>query len=749
MRKLMWFSIGFGAAIAIGAYLLMGNILAVLGAICAGTVVGLTFTVKKWRWMRVPVAIMLGFSVGFVWFWIYDGGYLSPARDLDGVTTYASVEIIDYSFEIDYGIAADGNAMWNGNTYRIRLYLHEKTILNPGDQVRGTFDFRITDKGGHKEPTFHRGNGIQLLAYQAAEFEVDSREAPWWHYPVATLRQSVLTQISRLFPDDTEAFARALLLGDDSDIGYELNTVFKVTGIRHIIAVSGLHVSILFGFIYLLTARKRLLTVLVGAPMVLLFAAVAGFTPSVVRASIMHILMVVAVLLDREYDAPTALAFAGVVILGFDPLTVTSVGFQLSFGCVAGILLFSPSIRAWILDDRRLGRFKKKRYIGKLVRSFAASMSASLGAVSLTTPLCAYYFGCVSLVSPLTNLLTLWMVTIVFYGIMAACAVGAVSAAAGQVVAWVISWGIRYIIGICDLLAIFPLAAVYTASVYIVIWLVFLYILIALLVILPRKNPTLITSLALLGLCAALMAGWIPPMTDDCRMTVLDVGQGQSIILQSGGQTFLVDCGGSYPDDAADMAAETLLSMGINHIDGLILTHYDTDHAGGTEQFLTRIKAETLYLPVWDGEELLGERLSSQNHTYLIEKDTVLEYEHSQLTIFTSESTNSGNESSLCVLFQAGNCDILITGDRSAAGERRLLEKADLPELEVLVAGHHGSKNSTCEELLLATNPQVVVISVGANNGYGHPAPELLDRLEAQGCIIFRTDLDGTITIRR
>ena len=150
----------------------------------------------------------------------------------------------------------------------------------------------------------------------------------------------MLSKISELFPDDTEAFARALLLGDDNDIGYELNTAFKITGIRHIIAVSGLHVSILFGLLYLLTARKRLLTALIGIPLVLLFAALAGFTPSVVRASMMHIFMVLANLFDREYDAPTAMGFASTAILALDPLAATSVSFQLSFGCVAGILLF-------------------------------------------------------------------------------------------------------------------------------------------------------------------------------------------------------------------------------------------------------------------------------------------------------------------------------------------------------------------------------------------------------------------------
>ena len=749
MRKLMWFSIGFGAAIIVAAYLLIGSITGIFGAIFAVAAIGCGAAARKVRWMRIPGVIALGISVGLLWFWVYDGLYLSPARNLDGVTTKGVIEIIDYSFSGDNGTIADGNALWDGRQYRIRLYLHEDTVLEPGDLVTGTFDFRITDKGGNREPTFHRGNGIKLLAYHSGAVTVQKADAPWWEYPVSHLRHEMLSLISRIFPDDTESFARALLLGDDNDIGYEMNTAFKVTGVRHIIAVSGLHVTILFGLIYLLTARKRLLTTLFGIPLVLLFAALAGFTPSVVRASIMHIFMVVADLFDREYDAPTAMGFAAVAILTTEPLAATSVSFQLSFGCVAGILLFYEPIRSYLLHKNRLGRYRKKPYIGALVRGFASSVSVSIGAVSLTTPLCAMYFGTVSLVSPLTNLLVLWMVTFVFYGIMAACAVGSVFLGAGQVMGWVVSWGIRYIEGVCKGLARIPLAAVYTNAVPIVLWLVFVYVLVGLLLLFRKKRPLITLSLAILGLCVALIFSWIPPMQDQCRMTVLDVGQGQSIILQSKGRTFLVDCGGSYDDEAADMAAEQLLSMGINRIDGMILTHYDADHAGGVTQFLTRIRVDSLYFPQWEENDPKGQRLGTLDGVCLVDRDMVLQYDTAKITLITSKRVNSRNESSLCVLFQTKNCDILLTGDRSAAGELELLERMDLPRLEVLVAGHHGSKYSTSQALLDATQPQVVVISVGANNGYGHPAQELLDRLAELGCTVFRTDLDGTILIRR
>lgn len=749
MRKLMWFSIGFGAVITFSAYLLMGYVLAMLG-ILFGVIAGLCGVfIRKIRWMRIPAVIALGCCVGFLWFWGFDCINLGPARLLDDVTTQAVIEVTDYSFENDYGVAVDGKASWNGQEYKLRLYLNKDVNLEPGDLVTGKFDFRVTDKGGSREPTFHRGNGIRLLAYQRGDISVTKTDATWWQYPVSHLRHEILSLITRNFPGDTESFARALLLGDDNDIGYEMNTAFKVTGVRHIIAVSGLHVSILFGLIYLLTARKRLLTTLVGIPMVVFFAALAGFTPSVVRASIMHIFMVLAALFDREYDAPTAMGFSAVYILALDPLTATSVGFQLSFGCVAGILLFYGPIRSYLLHEKRLGRYKKKPYIGGLVRGFASSMAVSLGAVSLTTPLCAMYFGTVSLISPLTNLLVLWVVTFVFYGIMAACAIGSMFLGAGQVIGWVVSWGIRYIEGVCKLLSRIPLAAVYTNCVPIVVWLVFLYILIAGLLICRRKRPVITVSLAIMSLCVALFISWIPPMLDECRMTVLDVGQGQSVILQSKGKTFLVDCGSNLVDDAADMAAERLLSMGIDRIDGLILTHYDSDHASDVKQFLTRIRVDVLYFPQWTEDDPIGQRLGMLDGVCLVDRDMILQYDSVKITLITSQSVNSRNESSLCVLFQTENCDILLTGDRSAAGELELLERLELPKLDVLVAGHHGSKNSTSQALLDATQPQVVVISVGENNAYGHPAEELLWRLEELGCTVFRTDLDGTITIRR
>ncbi|MBQ7801623.1 MAG: DNA internalization-related competence protein ComEC/Rec2 [Oscillospiraceae bacterium] len=747
MRKLMWFTIGFAAACGICAWLweIPGLLWITLGLALIGA--GLLIAFRKIPGVKKAAVLILGAAVGFGWFGPYSAFYLNTATLLDGETVEITAQCSDYGYATDYGTAVDVAVYLDGKTYRARLYFNGDPELEPGDYIRGSFRLRITTPGGAEDATYHQGKGIFLLGYQAEDASLAKGAGlPWYLYP-AKLRQQIVSLIEGCFPADTAGFGKALLLGDRTDIDYETNTAFKVSGIMHIIAVSGLHVSILFGLIHTLTFRKRALTALLGIPVLLLFAAVAGFSPSVTRACIMQSLMMLAMLFDREYDPPTELAFSALVMLAANPLVITSVSFQLSVGAMAGIFLFYGRINTGMTG--KLGCGPKDRFV-KLKRWFSGSVSVTLSAISLTTPLAAYHFGAVSLVGVLTNLLTLWAVNLIFYGIMLVCALGALAPAAGSVLAGVISWLIRYVLTTAKLLGKFPLAAVYTRSVYIVIWLVFVYLLLAVFLFSKKRRPATLLCCGLLGLCLALAASWLEPLTDDCRVTVLDVGQGQSIILQSEGKAYLVDCGGSYDQDAADLAAETLMSQGVFRLDGVILTHYDRDHSGGLPYLLTRIPADTLFMPDAADEAGAGEVLEAltDGDTIRVRDDLCLTYSGTELTIFGPAASNSDNESSLAVLFRAGNCDILITGDRSGFGERMLLRQMELPQLEILVAGHHGAKSSTCEELLQATRPAVVAISVG-RNAYGHPAEELLARLEEYGCLVYRTDLDGNLIFRR
>ena len=748
MRKLMWFTIGFTAACAIGVYLLSGIWLFLLGVCCLIVAVGLFFV--KTDAARITALILAGSVAAFLWLFGYDWLYLSHARRMDGNTIETTVTATDFSYETDYGVAGDGQLQLDGKTYRVRYYLYSKDPVVPGDKITGEVRLRFTAAGGAKEPTYHRGEGIFFLVYCDDEAAVTRADHIPVRYFAAVLRQKITALLNATFPEDTLAFARALLLGDSSLLTYEMDTAFSVSGIRHVIAVSGLHVSILFSLVYLLLGERRVLTPVIGIGVLVLFAAVAGFTPSVVRACIMQGIMLLALLFNKEYDPPTALAFAVLTMLVANPIAVTSVSLQLSAGCMVGIFLFTRRIHDYFLDEKRLGPAKGKSLKARLIRWAVGSVSVTLGAMSVTTPLCAVYFDSVSLVGILTNLLTLWIISFVFYGIMAACVAGAIWLPLGKGIAWFVSWPIRFVTGTATLLAAFPIAAVYTCSIYIVLWLIGCYVLLSVFFFSKKKHPVLLACCMAVSLCACLGASWLEPRMDNYRITVMDVGQGQCILLQEKDQYFLVDCGGDYGEEAADTAAQLLLSQGIYEINGLLLTHYDEDHAGGVEAFLSRIRVKKLYLP--ELEDVSGIRAAltetCKDSIVWVAPDTKTVIPEGNISIFSPSAGKSDNESSLCVLFQPENCDILITADRSSRGERALLAQTQLPDIEILVVGHHGAKSSTSLELLAATQPEIAVISVGKNNNFGHPSSEVLERLALFGCQVYRTDIQGTITFR-
>lgn len=742
MRWLMIFTLGFSLGCGLCAYLLPVNTIWILctGALFFALIV--MWRGKRERFRRC-VVFLLGLSLGSGWFLGYHALYLDAALGVDGQSSEASIRIRDYSVQTDYGSSVEATVTVGGKTYHTKVYLKDNRELVPGDTLTGGFRFQTTLPGGGKPSSYHRGRGTFLLMYQAGDLTLGHSESRTWSDRVAELRKSLKDGVTACFPEDTRAFAKALLLGDTSELSYEVDTNLKVSGICHVAAVSGLHVSILFGLVSVLTLRRRFLTALVGFPALILFGALAGFTPSVTRACLMWGLMGLAWVLDKNYDSLTALSFAALVMLLKNPLVIADVSFQLSVGSVAGIFLFSGKIQTWIL--KQFPNLDGKSRKGRWLRWFAASVSVTLGAQFFTAPLCALYFGVVSLIGIVTNLLTLWVIAFIFYGVAGVCLLNGFWHGGAVLLAKGISWLIRYVLLAAKAMAHIPLAAVYTRSPYIVVWLIFVYLLLAVFLWQRQKRPGILTCCAVMGLCAALLASWAEPLLDDTRFTVLDVGQGQCLLLQSGGHTFMVDCGGSRDKEAADIAAETLLSQGIAKLDGLILTHCDRDHVGGVEGLLSRVDTRVLILPA-----------GSEDMTFHTEGQVIgasetmeLTFENGKIRVYPAKYPGDSNESSLCVLFDTENCDILITGDRNGFGERSLLRNEDIPKVDVLVAGHHGSGNSTCQELLTAVQPEIVCISVGENNPFGHPAPELLNRLEENGCTVYRTDISGDILIRR
>ena len=488
-----------------------------------------------------------------------------------------------------------------------------------------------------------------------------------------------------------------------------------------------------------------------------LFSAIAGSTPSVSRAAVMIFLLQLAPLLRRERDDVTALGFALMLLLIWNPYSAAHVGLQLSFASVAGIFLLAGPMQDKIFE--KFGLLKKetsrlRHLLRKLGCAVISVICTTLGAMAATMPLTAIHFGSLSLIAPVSNLMTLWAVTVVFAAGMGIGVLGFIAPELAGVLAVPVSMLARYVQGCSDYFSGLTFAALSLDSTYYRLWLGFVYLLAIAAIFCRRRRVVIPVCCAVVSLCTAMLLTNQQFLAGGMNVTALDVGQGQSILLRCADQLILVDCGGDAPDNAGDIAADHIQSRGRSRLDALVLTHYHDDHANGAIQLLNRVKVEHLFLPDVEPEnplrqELLALAQQQSIAVTLIRSDTVLDMgEDTQLTLYPPlNPSKNANEQGLSLLARREDFRVLITGDMNAQTERMLLRYADLPDTDLLIAGHHGSDNSTSQDLLDSTTPEICIISVGEHNRYGHPGDETLKRLTDLGAKIYRTDRDGTITL--
>lgn len=749
MRRLALFAFSFAAAAAAYVWLLP----AVYALIAAGVLLAcalVLLAIRSDNARRVRIAA-LGLAVGLLWSWGYESLKIAPMRELCGDQRTITAQVCSVPAGTDYGCCVE--ARLGGG--RIALYLDcPAREVSLGDTVTVKADVIDVSRGsGDENNLYYQSNDISLLGLQRGALTVEKAEkTPLSCYP-ALLAAKLKDQIDLIFPADAAGLAKAILTGDRSGLSYETRNALSITGIAHIIAVSGMHISLLVGIVTALCLQRKRLAALISIPVMFFFAAMLGFGASVTRAAIMNSVMLLAPLFHRENDAPTSLGFALLVMLAFNPWAIANVSLQLSFSCMAGIFLLTPRVY------ERLMRFAEKRgleerrgFLYRTLRNAAVITATSFGAMLFTTPIVARVFGMVSLVAPLTNLLNLTLLSAVFSLSLVAALLAFLYVPLGTALAKVIALPIRFSLWLTGLLAKIPYAAVYTDSAYIVAWLLAAYLMIFAFFLCRKAKYQ--TRLLLAGLLVTLVGAVFFSMRSNTGITlkVFDVGQGQCIFLQNGKNTVMIDCGGDEDEYDGERVARSLLTSGCASIDALILTHYDSDHVCGAMQLLSRIRVKQLLAPdlpdaSGNREALLRYAEQAQIPTLLVTQDMMLNFGSGTLILYAPENPNLRN-ASLSALMSDEEYDILVTGDMSEEGELMLLATKELPDLEVLIAGHHGSKYSTCAALLQKTAPDTVVISVGKNN-YGHPAQEVLDRIAAIGAAVYRTDLDGTITITR
>ena len=744
MRRLAAFTASFALGIYLAQYLLPAEHLLPLAAGCFAAACLALLLPGLWRKRALLIGTGLALALG--WDWLYGFAVRDPQVGLSGRSGTASMTLLEYAVPTDYG--AKVTVKLEGYPLGKVVYYGGEDLLDlrPGQTVTAQVKFQDAARLREDTITNFTSQGVFLLAYQRGEDAVygeGSAGSPrWWPARAARAMQD---HVAELFDGDEAAFLSAILTGDTSGLSEEARSDLSEAGLSHILAVSGMHCGFLMTLILLVTGRhRRRLLAALALPILVFYTILTGASPSVVRACIMVLFVLAAPLFQRDSDPPTTLSAALFLILLANPFAAASISLQLSFGAMAGLLWLTPKIQDLLLGEKSRGR---------VYRLLASSLSATVGAMVFTVPLCAVYFGSLVLISPVSNLLCLTASSAVFMLGLLAVLASFLWLPLGAVIGFLPALLTKYILWTSGVLASLPYHAVYLTNPYLKYWLVFLYGLFAAAYFLrprARRKYAVATVLAAMSLAVTVWLGAPHYTRSGLDAYVLDVGQGESVLLSSGGQFALVDCGSRNSwYDAGGIAADHLATMGCGTLDYLILTHYDYDHVSGVTELLARTRVGTLLLPdvADDAGMRLQVELAARDHgadIRYVRAETSLPLGRSSLTIYPPGDVKGDNEQCLAILCTYGDYDLLITGDMNMAAERQLIAEHDLPDIEALVVGHHGSKSSTSEELLEAVTPEVGIISVG-DNSYGHPTEDALRRLVLADVDICRTDKQGTV----
>ncbi len=740
---LLLFTAGFAAALLAGVYLPFQGWTLYAGLGLLAVWLGLTLIKRATN----PRRVLLGMGLALLWLTAYGAVFHAPAEALENRTVRLQAVVEDWPEATDYGLRIPVRAGEEDGRKVKALFYGEADLagLRPGDTLACVACCTPANRVRGEESLYNTSRGILLHIQSYGEVTVTRAQGIPPRYALTILAGSVRDRIDQLYPADQAAFLKALLTGDKSGLSDSLTHSFNRVGLGHVVVISGLHVTFLLGLLSFFIKPKGKLSLLVLLAALIAFSVMTGNAPGTVRAVVLSGVMLLGQYLGRDSHPMAALSLGLLVLLTANPYAIANPGLQFSFLATAGIFLWSqPWTARWL-------KGVPKRY-RKRAAPLLSLLAVSLGSMVLTVPLSALYFGRFSLLAPLSNLLTGWAVSLAFAGGMLSLPLSVLVPPLGHAAAGLVGLPIRFVLWYAEKAGRLSLAALTMDSGYFALWAGFVYLILCLYLFVPvkGKRPIVPVCACVVTLCLSAVLTVQTARRSDLTVTVLDVGQGQSVVLTSGNTTALVDCGGTKAP--GDTAATCLQSVGKGTLDLLVLTHFHEDHAGGVPELMGRVRVKAMALPDVDRDSPLRreiEALAKDQGTevHYITETTQVALEKAVLTLHPPLSgSRETNEQCLALVCTSGDWDALITGDMPREEEQRLAARGILPDAELLVAGHHGSKYSTSQELLEAVRPEWAVISVGYNT-YGHPAQETLDRLAALDITCYRTDQRGSVTL--
>ena len=602
---------------------------------------------------------------------------------------------------------------------------------------------------------------------------------------------NIKQKIDSFMKKEDAAILKGLLLGDTREIADEVQENFRISSISHILAVSGMHVTyVIMGIKMLfeshLGKRKTKFIIII---FLILYTFITGFSPSIVRASVMGILLVGAEILHRKNDIWNSIAISLLLILFYNPFLIMNVGLQFSYLGTIGIIVFHKNILKLLKDIKTKNKKWKYQYnkkIMKFINKVKEVLAVTISAQLTILPVMIYHFNLLGIYFFITNLL----VSIIIGPIIMLGAIAIFFSIflfpITQILRVILEILIKSLIVISNFSKI-PFSKIYVATpkIYDIILyfiLIFLFNLLYTLYHSKELNRTQMRARNLIALIRykvfmnrgkykkiifilVFIIIFISITPKKLNIHFVDVGQGDcTFIVTPRKQTILIDGGGSASKEY-DVGKNTLLpyvlDRGYTKLDYIFISHFDQDHVAGILTILEELKVETVIIPKQEENtenyqkflELIKEKRIKVN---IIKKgDRVNIEKNVYFDILWPEKEqikeNVINNNAIVMKMHYGNFSILFTGDIEEKAEEKILKvyegKERLLNANILKVAHHGSKTSTTEKFLKWVNPKAALIGVGKNNLFKHPSEKTIENLRKHNVTIYRTDENGEITI--
>lgn len=632
--------------------------------------------------------------------------------------------------------------------------------LVPGNIIfiKGT----LTRAAGQRNPggfdyynyLFNQNINALFTTYEPDSLIVTNNEPDIISRYIYSARLGLSGSIERLLNNDASSLLKGLILSDRSGIDTDIIGDFINTGVIHILSVSGLHIGYIVLMFIFLTGRinfiYRIPLIVAG---IIIYTAVAGAPPSVVRASLMTIIIFAALLTNRSISLLNSISLACLITLLINPMELFHPGFQLSYAAVGGIGLFY-----FYFGDY----FKKLAVRHKNISRISVFLLISLFAQIATLPLTTFYFGKISLVSLLLNILVIPAVGIILgtgifmlvlslfwtWGAM-------IYAAAINFLVYLLYSGVHYV-------SSYEWSYVSVSSFSMLdgfIFYLFMMIILALISGPGSLRFRIISGLLIISVFFIFSTFEENALLPDGKLSVLavDVGQGDCFLIKfPDGTTALIDAGNStdFIDNGRQVIMPLMERLGIEKIDYGFISHMDDDHYRGFVSLIQNNLLDRVYKPSPDKEfekDILFEKwLNSKNIPIIHYQKEIIKAGNSRIYI-PDKPQNAGlnlNDRSGVLKIVYGNTSVLFMGDTEKRGEALLIsDYGSFLKSDILKLGHHGSKGGTSPEFLNAVQPQYALISAGRNNSFNHPSPETLERLRERKIKELRTDLNGAVLL--